>query len=188
MRKYDKEKDERIKQSVIEATNEIGVVSLTTAKIAKEANVSPATLYLRYENKEDLISRIYEEVKADLHDGLNDVIDEEMPLTEQIRQMIKYSIKRTKQFPKETNFIRQVMSNPALLDEHAQHFVSKRDDVVSLLLERLDASDDFSYPNRTSVETLLGFPAQVFEQNPNQSEEISDELATMVISAIYKGE
>ncbi|MCI1136590.1 TetR/AcrR family transcriptional regulator [Enterococcus gallinarum] len=61
---------------------------MTTAKIAKNAGVSPATIYLYYQDKTDLLSRLYEEVKTNLHDGLEKVINKDSSLDEQIQQMI----------------------------------------------------------------------------------------------------
>lgn len=60
-------KDDFKQQAIIDATislvNEIGFDSASVAKIAKKAKVSPATIYIYYKNKEDLIVSAYGEVK-----------------------------------------------------------------------------------------------------------------------------
>jgi AcrR family transcriptional regulator len=60
-------KDEHKQHAIIEATvklvNEIGFASASVSKIAREAGVSPATLYVYYENKEDLLVSTYVEIK-----------------------------------------------------------------------------------------------------------------------------
>jgi AcrR family transcriptional regulator len=57
------------KNAVLEATlslvNEGGFKSASMSKIAKSANVSPATIYLYFENKQDLINQLYLEVKTE---------------------------------------------------------------------------------------------------------------------------
>jgi TetR/AcrR family transcriptional regulator, repressor of fatR-cypB operon len=57
-------KIERIHEATIKTVNEHGFVDASCAKIAKAANVSPATIYLCHENKEGLIVttflRVYE--------------------------------------------------------------------------------------------------------------------------------
>ena len=55
MRTKDEGKQDAIIKATIKLVNEIGFVSSSVAKIAKEANVSPATIYVYYQNKEDLL-------------------------------------------------------------------------------------------------------------------------------------
>ena len=63
-KKKRKLKIERIHEATIKTVNEHGFVGASCAKIAKAANVSPATIYLCHENKEGLIVttflRVYE--------------------------------------------------------------------------------------------------------------------------------
>lgn len=57
------------KNAVLEATlilvNQGGFKSASMAKIAKLANVSPATIYLYFENKQDLINQLYLSIKTE---------------------------------------------------------------------------------------------------------------------------
>ena len=55
MRIKDLHKQEAIIEATVELVNEIGFVSSSVSKIAKKANVSPATLYIYYKNKEDIL-------------------------------------------------------------------------------------------------------------------------------------
>lgn len=63
-------KDEVKQQAVIDATikvvNDIGFASASISKIAKEAGVSVATIYVYHTNKEDLLVNVYYEVKRRL--------------------------------------------------------------------------------------------------------------------------
>lgn len=52
-------------KSTIELVNNNGFHATPMSKIAKMANVSPATIYLYFENKQDLVNKTYIEVKAD---------------------------------------------------------------------------------------------------------------------------
>ncbi|MDW5288715.1 TetR/AcrR family transcriptional regulator [Formosa sp. PL04] len=51
--------------ATINLVNNQGFHAAPMAKIAKMANVSPATIYLYFENKQDLINQVYKEVKAE---------------------------------------------------------------------------------------------------------------------------
>ncbi|CDF79353.1 transcriptional regulator, TetR family [Formosa agariphila KMM 3901] len=52
-------------KATINLVNNQGFHAAPMAKIAKMANVSPATIYLYFENKQDLINQVYKEVKAE---------------------------------------------------------------------------------------------------------------------------
>ena len=62
MRLRDEKKKEAIFDATIALVNEIGFAEASTAKIAKAANVSPATIYIYYKDKQDLLTSIYIEV------------------------------------------------------------------------------------------------------------------------------
>ena len=70
MRIKDEYKQEAIIQATVKLVNEIGFVSSSVAKIAFEANVSPATIYIYYKNKEDLLVSTYVEIKQKLSEAL----------------------------------------------------------------------------------------------------------------------
>lgn len=51
-------------RATVELVNNNGFHATPMSKIAKMANVSPATIYLYFENKQDLVNQAYIEVKA----------------------------------------------------------------------------------------------------------------------------
>jgi AcrR family transcriptional regulator len=54
MRTRDQKKYNAVVKSSIKLTNELGFSGISVSKIAKRANVSPATIYIYFENKEDI--------------------------------------------------------------------------------------------------------------------------------------
>lgn len=84
MRIKDVNKQEAIIKATVELVNEIGFVSSSVAKIAKRANVSPATLYIYYKNKDDLLVSTYIEIKKKMSRVLLKNIDETKPLRDVI--------------------------------------------------------------------------------------------------------
>ncbi|WP_299779655.1 TetR/AcrR family transcriptional regulator [uncultured Formosa sp.] len=52
-------------KATINLVNNQGFHAAPMSKIAKMANVSPATIYLYFENKQDMINQVYKEVKAE---------------------------------------------------------------------------------------------------------------------------
>lgn len=59
------EKKDRLLQATISLVNNNGFHAAPMSKIAKMAQVSPATIYLYFENKQDLVNQAYLNVKAD---------------------------------------------------------------------------------------------------------------------------
>ncbi len=67
MAKLQKSIDKRnaLIKATIELVNNNGFHATPMSKIAKMANVSPATIYIYFENKQDLVNQTYIEVKAE---------------------------------------------------------------------------------------------------------------------------
>lgn len=74
------QKQEAIINATVELVNEIGFASSSVSKIAKKANVSPATLYIYYKNKEDLLVSTYVELKKKMSKELLKNFDTSKPL------------------------------------------------------------------------------------------------------------
>ena len=79
MRIKDEFKQEAVINATVKLVNQIGFVSSSVSKIAKEANVSPATIYIYYKNKEELLVSTYVEIKKTLGRELLKNIDEAKP-------------------------------------------------------------------------------------------------------------
>lgn len=63
MRNKDENKKENIFNATIQLINEIGFSETSMSKIAKKAGVSPSTIYVYFENKNDMINKLYLTVK-----------------------------------------------------------------------------------------------------------------------------
>lgn len=70
MRKKDDEKQNSIKKAVVQLILEEGFHGTSVSKIAKAAGVSPATVYIYYENKEEMLRDIYQEYAEEGFDFL----------------------------------------------------------------------------------------------------------------------
>lgn len=75
VRHKDDNKHQAICDAAIRLINENGFADTSMSKIAKAANVSPATIYVYFANKEDLLNKIYlfakEEMSMALLKGVN---------------------------------------------------------------------------------------------------------------------
>ncbi len=66
MRSQLKDKERAVFEATLELINNSGFHASSMAKIAKLANVAPATIYLYFENKQDLINKLYVYIKAEM--------------------------------------------------------------------------------------------------------------------------
>jgi AcrR family transcriptional regulator len=85
MRTKDVQKKAALFEATVKLVNEIGFASSSVSKIAKEANVSPSTIYVFFKNKEDLLVSTYVELKRKMSKALLDDFDDQLP----IRDIIK---------------------------------------------------------------------------------------------------
>lgn len=85
MRTKDDEKIEALFEATVKLVNEIGFAASSVSKIAKEARVSPATLYVYYENKEALLVSTYVEIKRGLSEVVLKDFDEGQPIRDILR-------------------------------------------------------------------------------------------------------
>src|ERR1700744_2882924 len=59
MRPKNLEKEEAIRTMALQIIADEGLENLSMQKLAKAANISPRTIYLKYENKEDLLVKLF---------------------------------------------------------------------------------------------------------------------------------
>ena len=94
MRTKDDEKKAALFEATVKLVNEIGFVSSSVSKIAKEAKVSPATIYVYYKNKEDLLVSTYIDIKRNLSEAVLNNFDNKLPIRDILRNvwfnMFKY--------------------------------------------------------------------------------------------------
>ena len=78
MRVKDEIKQDALFKATVKLVNEIGFASSSVGKIAKEAGISPATVYIYYKNKEDLLVSTYMDIKKNFTQALLKDFDESL--------------------------------------------------------------------------------------------------------------
>ena len=89
MRKKDDEKRNSIKRAVTEIILEQGMHGASISKIAKSAGVSPATVYIYYENKNEMLRDIYNEYAEDIFSHLLHQLNSQMSGEQFIDNLIR---------------------------------------------------------------------------------------------------
>ncbi len=65
----------QIRTAVVEVVASKGIGAASVADIARAAKVSPGTIYLHFENKDDLLQKTYLHIKLDFHKSLMTAAD-----------------------------------------------------------------------------------------------------------------
>ena len=89
MRHKDEKKEQAVVAAAITLINERGFSEVSIAKIAKEAGVSPATIYIYYENKEDMLNKIYISLKTEMSEALLRGVDTQGNIETGTKQMLR---------------------------------------------------------------------------------------------------
>ncbi|MFF2907780.1 TetR/AcrR family transcriptional regulator [Paenibacillus sp. NPDC057934] len=92
MRHKDEKKSEAIFEATIKLLNEIGFSDISMSKIAKVANVSSATIYVYFENKEDMLAKLYVKVKEKMSQQMSKGLDESLSSQELCEQLMRNSL------------------------------------------------------------------------------------------------
>ncbi len=112
MRTRDENKEKIIRQKAIEMIVKEGLDGFSMQKLAKASKVSPATLYIYYKDREDLILKISTEVtNALLECSLKD-FDPESNFEEGMKMQWKNRAEFFMKYPLEMQFIEQIRYSP----------------------------------------------------------------------------
>lgn len=112
MRPKDETKQLSIREKAIELVAKGGLDGFSMQKLAKAAKVSPATLYIYYKDKDDLLRKICTEVSTEL---LNDSLrnfDPEVDFEEGLRIQWENRAAYFMKHPMEVEFVEQIRYSP----------------------------------------------------------------------------
>lgn len=87
VRTKDEEKQEALFEATIKTVNEVGFAAASVSKIAKEADVSPATIYVYYDNKEDLLVSTYIAIKKASSRAILKDFDPSLPIRDILKNV-----------------------------------------------------------------------------------------------------
>lgn len=117
MRRKDDEKEKSIKEAVIKLILQEGFHGTSISKIAKAAGVSPATVYIYYENKEVMFQDIYLEYSEEIYEYLLDKLKNARNGNEFIEILVKEYYIYIKENDEVFHFVDQFSSCPALVSQ-----------------------------------------------------------------------
>lgn len=185
MRTKDFDKLQRIKDAMISLILKEGINGASVAKIAKEAGVSPATIYVYYENKEDMLSEVFNEYAQKCYSYLNTRIYPQMSGTDLIETIVRgtymYALENEEIF----SFVEQCYSCPTLQETISQG--DCRRDVFDLIhdYQRRGIIRHYSDPNLSAVlfapVKFMAMNKQIFPDPENELNELIGMLQDLLL-------
>jgi AcrR family transcriptional regulator len=112
MRNKSEEKQEALFEATVKLVNEIGFASSSVAKIAREARISAATIYIYYKNKEDLLVSTYLAIRRHTSKAVLENFDARQPIRGILEKawfnMFRYAMEHSHYF----HFAEQFANSP----------------------------------------------------------------------------
>jgi AcrR family transcriptional regulator len=112
VRARDPAKERAIREAALSLIVETGFDGLSMQKVAEAAKVSPATIYIYFQDREDLIFRLYEEVSARMAELTLEGFDPGMSFPAGLRLQWKNRARYSLEHPDEAHFIEQMKHSP----------------------------------------------------------------------------
>lgn len=112
MRTKDEEKQAALFEATVKTVNEVGFVAASVSKIAKAAEVSPATLYVYYDNKEDLLVSTYIEIKKSFSRAIMATFDVGLPIRDLFKNVWLAMFEHISDNPEYFRFTEQFANSP----------------------------------------------------------------------------
>lgn len=114
MRTRDLNKQQRIKEAIVHVILTEGINGASVAKIAQAASVSPATIYIYYSNKEEMLAEVFSEYSRQSYHYLMRRMQPEMSGAELIEAIVRGIFSYTVEHEEVFSFVEQCSRCPSL--------------------------------------------------------------------------
>ena len=108
MRERDEQKQKTIKEKALQMVVKAGIEGFSMQKLAKEANVSPATIYIYFKDKEDLILQLCTEMGDKMMEMTFKNFDPSMSFSEGLKVQWINRAKYCLKYPDQLLFLEQI--------------------------------------------------------------------------------
>src|SRR3954471_16490190 len=150
MRARDKHKEKSIRVKALKMVVKDGIEGFSIQKLAKAANVSPATLYIYFKNKEDMILQLCKEAGEKMAEITLKNFDPSMSFAEGLKVQWINRAKYCLKYPEQVHFIEQIRHSPL------------QDKVINMMGEKFKNAMDLFVTNAIRRKELVKVPLEVY--------------------------
>ena len=130
MRLKDERKPEAITKTIIKLINNIGFANISMSKIAKETGLSPATLYIYYESKDDMLRKTYMSIKRQMSQECLSNINISDDIKDIVFQLCRNLLAYMETHADEFLFLEQSANSPLVTDDMIQQLEENNQDII----------------------------------------------------------
>ncbi len=135
MRIKDKVKQKALFNATVKVVNDIGFAASSVSKIAKEAGISPATLYIYHKNKEQLLVSTYIEIKKYIGQAIHKNFDDARPIRDTLKTVWFNMFDYIGSHPDHFQYTEQFANSPYESLVNKQEIEANFIPVINVLLE-----------------------------------------------------
>jgi len=178
LRKRDDEKEKSIKEAVIKLILQEGFHGTSISKIAKEAGVSPATVYIYFDNKEIMLQDIYREYSEEIFNYLLNTVHQGMCGQQIIEILVRSYYNYIQEHVEIFNFVEQFSNCPSLANGCTQ---KKAFYSITNLIAEMKKNHIIKDYNNENLLAIIFYPVKSIAVNKHKTEtERADLLQEMI--------
>lgn len=139
MRNQDPKKRDAVTQSALRLITRLGFDGVSIAKIAKDAGVSPATIYIYFESKEDMLNQLYIQAKKELAELVLSDLDQQQAPEQVIKDLLRRHWLGFSQHAEKFAFLEQFTNSPHITrfsSEEGSGYFKPMQDLIARLRDQ----------------------------------------------------
>lgn len=195
MRPKSLEKEEAIRTIALQIIAEEGLENLSMQKLAKAANISPRTIYIKYENKEDLVVKLFIEEVLDVYEkAILENFNPDMTFEEGVKKLWLNGFNYLTNNKHSFSLIRHGKSSPLLNKAFQEKNIKEGDyfaPVLQFLTLQVKAGIIRDFPNEVHrallFSPILDLVTEYFDYQERPRQIITEELLLEACEAVIKG-
>ncbi|SHN39194.1 TetR/AcrR family transcriptional regulator [Chitinophaga sp. CF418] len=195
MRPKNLEKEEAIRTIALQIIAEEGLENLSMQKLAKAANISPRTIYIKYENKEDLLIKLFvDEVLGAYEKAILEKFDPDMDFAEGVKRLWTNAFRYFKNNRHAFALMQYGKSSPLLHKAYQERDIKEGDYFAPIhrFLERNAKAGVIKKLPQEAYRAILFSPAfdlinEYFEFQDRPKQVITDKVFSDCCEAVIKG-
>jgi len=188
-------KEEAIRTIALQIIAEEGLENLTMQKLAKAAGISPRTIYIKYENKEDLLIKLFvEEVLVAYEKAVLENFNPEMEFAEGVKRLwlngLRYLINNRHAFA----LIQYGKFSPLLNKAHQEKNIKEGDffaPILVFLKLNVEAGIIKNFPQEVHrallFSPILDLVNEYFDHKERPKQIITEKILLECCEAVIKG-
>lgn len=192
MRTRDIDKEALVKEKAIELIVTEGLDGFSMQKLARAANISPATIYIYYKDREDLLINLCMDITQGMMAVSLQDFTPEMPFAEGMKLQWKNRLDYFRRFPMEMQFMEQLRYSP-FYDKVKEEISRKFGDILGPFVHKAIANGELRQVPFEVYWAVAFAPLYQLIKFENQGShkskdfKITDEIVDLAVTMVLQG-